>query len=362
LEDASLEQLLMEGRRVLEARGDGEDCPLCEGPVEDHGALLRRLAERVRELREVTEARRRVREAQAQLRMDLATLRERLVALGLGLRELDFPRHLPPARAAVQCLDAYRGYLDGLEGVEDAGDSGVGLPNVEPVRAFRERLPELAFEISERRQALAGQKPEDEKVDRLVRMTRVHEAWGRLREVKAALQQARFVAEQTAMVHEELVEARKRGLDRLLAELEGELGRLYGRLHPDEGYGAITMPVQRRRRSSVALRARYLGDEASHPLSTFSHGHLDSLGLCVFLAFVERSKGDLDLIVLDDVLTTMDAEHRLRVARMLGEEFGGYQLVITTHDPAWAEVLEREVPGAELVALGRWTMERGVNY
>ena len=359
LDDGSLERLLMEGQRVLEAREDGGDCPLCEGPVEDHEALVRRLAARVKGLREVTETRRSIREAQTVLKVDLAALRERVVELGLGLRDLDFPQHLPPARAAVRCLDAYQGYLDA---VEDSGNSGVGLPNVDPMRTFRERLPEIAFEISERRQALARQRPEDEQIDRLVRMTRVHEAWTRLREVGLALQEAQFVAQQTAMVHEGLVEARKRGLDRLLAELEGDLGKLYGRLHPEEGYGAITMPVQRSRRSSVALRARYLGDEASHPLNTFSDGHLDSLGLCVFLAFMERSKEGLDLIVLDDVLTTMDAQHRLRVARMLGEVFGGYQLVITTHDPAWAEVLEHEVPGAELVALGRWTMERGVNY
>ncbi len=362
VEDAALEALLAEGQRVLQAREDGGDCPLCEGPVEDCAALVRRLAERVKGLREVTEARRKVHEAQAALNVELATVRERVVALGLGLRDLDFPRFLPPARGAVRCLDAYRGYLDRLDGAADAGDSGAGLPSVEPLRGLRGQLPEMAFEISERRQALAGQRPEDEHIGRLVRLTRVHEAWLGLRQGGEALLEARFVAGQTAMVHEELVEARKRGLEKLRAELEGELERLYGRLHPEEGYGAITMPVQRSRRSSVALRARYLGEGETHPLNTFSDGHLDSLGLCVFLAFMERSRGNLDLMVLDDVLTTMDAGHRLRVARMLGEVFGGYQLVITTHDPAWAEVLEREMPGSELVELGRWTMKRGVAF
>jgi len=357
VEDAALEALLVEGQRVLQAWEDGGGCPLCEGLVEDHAALLRRLGERVRDVREVTEARRRVREEQAALRAGSAPLRKRLVTLGVGLRDLDFPHYLQPARAAVRCLDGYRVYLEKLDGAEGAGED---LPDVGPLRAFRECVPEIAYEISERRQALGGQGREDGQIDHLVRMTRVHEQWARLRELEPAMREARFAAGQTAMVHEELVEARKRGLDRLRAELEGEFGRLYGRLHPEEGYAAITMPVQRSRRSSVALRARYLGEGAAHPLNTFSDGHLDSLGLCVFLAFMERSRGDLDLMVLDDVLTTMDAEHRLRVARMLGEVFGGYQLVITTHDPAWAEVLAEEVPGSELVALRRWTAERGV--
>ena len=45
-------------------------------------------------------------------------------------------------------------------------------------------------------------------------------------------------------------------------------------------------------------------------------------------------------IVMDDVLTTVDAGHRLFVARLLAREFPDYQFVITTHDKLWAKELE----------------------
>jgi len=42
---------------------------------------------------------------------------------------------------------------------------------------------------------------------------------------------------------------------------------------------------------------------------------------------------------LDDVVTTVDARHRENICRLLIEEFGDKQLVITTHDGVWYEQL-----------------------
>ncbi|GAI44664.1 unnamed protein product [marine sediment metagenome] len=41
------------------------------------------------------------------------------------------------------------------------------------------------------------------------------------------------------------------------------------------------------------------------------------------------------LIVLDDVVTTVDAGHRENICKLLLEEFGDKQLIITTHDEIW---------------------------
>jgi len=73
------------------------------------------------------------------------------------------------------------------------------------------------------------------------------------------------------------------------------------------------------------------------PRALISEGHLDSLGLCIFLAFVKAFDKGCPLIVLDDVVTTIDADHRDRIAELLLTEFKDYQLVITTHDGIWYE-------------------------
>jgi len=45
------------------------------------------------------------------------------------------------------------------------------------------------------------------------------------------------------------------------------------------------------------------------------------------------------MMLLDDVVTTIDAQHRDKIAKLLLSEFREYQLVITTHDGIWYEQL-----------------------
>ena len=66
-----------------------------------------------------------------------------------------------------------------------------------------------------------------------------------------------------------------------------------------------------------------------------SEGHLDSLGLCIFLSFVKHFTAGWPFIVLDDVIMSIDSSHRGRVAELLLTEFSGWQLVVTTHDEFW---------------------------
>ena len=70
-----------------------------------------------------------------------------------------------------------------------------------------------------------------------------------------------------------------------------------------------------------------------------SEGHLDTLGLCIFLAF-NKQFNNLGLMVLDDVLTTVDAYHKEKIAKLLLKEFEDFQFIITAHDKTWVNELE----------------------
>lgn len=76
------------------------------------------------------------------------------------------------------------------------------------------------------------------------------------------------------------------------------------------------------------------------PRSFASEGHLDSLGLCIFLAF-NKKFNPIPLIILDDVVATVDMGHKEKIARLLIEELDDYQIFITTHSKLWAEQLRR---------------------
>jgi hypothetical protein len=129
---------------------------------------------------------------------------------------------------------------------------------------------------------------------------------------------------------------RKIGIGEIVENLEIDFLRLYERLHPGEGHKAIQIILPDNRPASADLRTETEGMKPMHPLGNYSEGHLDSLGLCIFLAFIKRFNKDLPLIVLDDVLTSIDAGHRMKAAQLISTEFKGSQLIITTHDELWA--------------------------
>ncbi len=75
-------------------------------------------------------------------------------------------------------------------------------------------------------------------------------------------------------------------------------------------------------------------DEESDPREYSSEGHLDTLGMCIFLAFV-RENSTVPILVLDDIVATVDSSHKERIARLLLDEFYDHQLIITTHNKMW---------------------------
>jgi len=81
------------------------------------------------------------------------------------------------------------------------------------------------------------------------------------------------------------------------------------------------------------------GREGEDPRALTSEGHLDSLGLCIFLGFVKKFNEGCSLIVLDDVVSTVDAKHRENICKLLLKEFRDKQLIITTHEGMWYEQL-----------------------
>ena len=108
---------------------------------------------------------------------------------------------------------------------------------------------------------------------------------------------------------------------------------------------------------------------SDHPRGFFSEGHLDSLGLCLFLA-VRRMHADISpelrLLILDDVMHSVDGQHRRRTAKLILKEFSDHQMFITTHDPLWFEVLKREIgsTGKQFAfnRISRWSLGDGPEW
>jgi energy-coupling factor transporter ATP-binding protein EcfA2 len=73
------------------------------------------------------------------------------------------------------------------------------------------------------------------------------------------------------------------------------------------------------------------------------------------------TKGVIDLIILDDVVMSVDAEHRRGVCRLLANYFPERQFLITTHDRTWANQLKSEgiVNSKGMVEFCNWHVDTG---
>lgn len=114
--------------------------------------------------------------------------------------------------------------------------------------------------------------------------------------------------------------------------------------------------------ASLNFAVDFYGRGMHPPHALHSEGHQDSMGLCLYLALNEHlSRGTVDLIILDDVVMSVDANHRRGICRLLKNFFPGRQFLITTHDKTWAEQLKREsvVKTSNIVEFYDWQVDTG---
>jgi len=138
--------------------------------------------------------------------------------------------------------------------------------------------------------------------------------------------------------------SREAALRSVLGHIADTVLKYYIRLHGEAASECTRVSFRmtdRARGGGLRLLIDFLGlKRDADPRAFLSEGHLDSLGLCIYLATAKLFNRPGTPLVLDDVLTSADREHRHRVAELLLEEFGEFQLILTTHDERWFSIFQ----------------------
>lgn len=155
-------------------------------------------------------------------------------------------------------------------------------------------------------------------------------------------------------------DARDAVLQELYDSIRQRFVDLYKALHtPDESsFTADLLP----KGAGIDFLVDFYGHGNHPPHALHSEGHQDSMGLCLFLALLERlSDKRMNLVLLDDVVMSVDADHRRRVGKILRSMFPDVQFIITTHDRTWANQLrtEKVVTSANTIQFYGWNLQTG---
>jgi hypothetical protein len=186
------------------------------------------------------------------------------------------------------------------------------------------------------------------------------ERWRTRRFARRTLEEKKLSAARGRTAYKTYVEVSEAALVGLYEDVEGEFGSYYRFINQDDE-GEFKAKFEAAD-GKLGLLVDFHKKGMFPPGAYHSEGHQDGMGVCLYLALMKRVLGkDFTFAVLDDVVMSVDSQHRKQFCRLLKTNFPNTQFVITTHDRVWAKQLRSEgVAGSKsAVEFHTWTVETG---
>jgi recombinational DNA repair ATPase RecF len=327
---------LLEAGKSIIAEGKLDRCPLCEQPI-SADEIIPKLQSRLQLLEQLSNEASQVRKFSSEIVDRLKEAKAKITSIvsqASGFQELQeqaqsLVRHMVNLDSIIGKAESTRD----LEGILPAGEVTQLAKDVNgAAQSFKNVTSELVgkVELTEAEKkvlanvALIGQVgAKTAELERLQRELQICERQFRLAE----------------RIYSTFVDAKNKKIQEVYDSIQNDVQNFYDILHPDEPHKNVELIVSPGKRASTDLYIESFGRKREDPRALASEGHLNSLGLCIFLAFVKNFNAGCSLIVLDDVVTTIDSNHRKNVCSLLLDQFPNAQLVITTHDGIWYQQL-----------------------
>ena len=157
---------------------------------------------------------------------------------------------------------------------------------------------------------------------------------------------------------------RKKFASDIFTEMSDEISKLYERVHPGEDISKVIIELDPKKRGSVNLIGNFQNQPDTPPQAYYSESHLDTLGICIWLAFTKKFSSRNSLIILDDILTSVDVVHLDRIIELIDDEADSFgHVVLTTHYRPWRDRYRyNRAPTSKIhyIELKEWSPERGI--
>jgi len=333
---------------------EGGACPLCEMPWPS-GDLAMRLQKRLEVARISSEVSKKISGFSSTIGMQLAGATTSLEKVTASLKMASLEKYLAPLSL----------WINNIRTLKDALSDPLAKypqPHLTPENVKCLVAPDQALSILEAARADLKAKypkatPEQTAWDTL---TRLEENLKALELASTSHSRSVLVQLRANFLLDAFVSARDEILGKLYEDIAERFTELYQELHgaDEKDFTAAIRPEG----PALRLEVDFYGRGAHPPHALHSEGHQDSMGVCLYLALAERlTKGRINLTILDDVVMSVDANHRRQVCSLIANHFPQRQFLITTHDKAWAHQLRQEgiVTSEGSVEFYNWSIATG---
>lgn len=194
-------------------------------------------------------------------------------------------------------------------------------------------------------------------------LTVAQDRWTQLRQARAKATKATAAQKAAMAVYETYNSVADATLTTLYKTVEADFSSFYRQINSDDesSFKAGLSPTA----GKLDLEVDFYGLGMFPPIAYHSEGHQDGMGVCLYLALIRQLlKSDFRLAVLDDVVTSVDANHRRQFCKLLKDEFPDVQFIMTTHDEVWARQMQSSglIARRSLARFHGWTVDGGPFY
>ena len=331
---------------------DGPDCPLCDSSWASAEQLADHLRAKLLKSKEAQNIQQTLLENGAAIGRAAAQL-SALLSAGQRACEGQAEAELVPSfREWKVDLDGLKTSLSSVDGIAGAKERlAHDWPRMPP--AFADELASAIAKVTAKPDQTAIVEAQTFLTTAQLRLTDYREAMRKLEAAKLAAAAAQVAYDTYCMVLEE-------ELNNLYDEVQKDFSTFYRTVNEDDeaAFTAKLTPSE----GSLGFDVNFYDRGLFPPAAYHSEGHQDGMGVCLYLALMKRLFGDrFTFALLDDVVMSVDADHRYQFCKLLKVHFPNTQFVLTTHDRLWAEQMKSAglVSSKTSLSFHSWTVDTG---
>jgi hypothetical protein len=331
---------------------DGTRCPLCDKDWEDEELLKEHLRAKLAKSQEAEK------------------LQKRLLSYGAEIANQ--ARRVAALVGAVQPLaksDGPAGFAAVLSGwFEHLTAFAKSLGTVEHVLGKKDQFekgwivapPLLKAQLEALTETVKAKPDQSASVAAQTFLTLAEDRLTACRRALRAKKQAASAEEAGKTVYKTYCDVAEEHLGALYAAVEGDFSTYYREINADDegGFKAKLEPSE----GKLDLAVDFYDRGMFPPGAYHSEGHQDGMGVCLYFALMKQLLGErFRFAVLDDVVMSVDQDHRKQFCKLLKTRFPNTQFIITTHDKVWAKQMQTEglVEPRGGVAFHSWSIQTG---
>lgn len=181
----------------------------------------------------------------------------------------------------------------------------------------------------------------DNSSDIRVKVEFAKNSFNQIKQLNTKLQKLNQQKDNIEIIYNAFAKKQKEGLESFLNNFSSIINEYYQFMNVDEAFKDLKIiPIEDDEElKGITIQFKFNDKEVTPLQKYFSESHLNCYGLAFFLASVNAFNKGNEFIILDDIISSFDTNHRKRFADLLFEKFNDYQIILLTHESEWYEYI-----------------------